>query len=271
MARIVTSPLAPYFGEDERKTLKAIGALTDMALARAELFERERQSAETMRDFVAIASHDLRTPITVIGGIGTTLKHQWKQLDEDQRFDLAARVETQAQRLSRLVEDLLTVSKIESGFVAMRPEQIEVGRLVSEVLADFGERAGSIHVEIPETILVTGDLDSCRRILQNYLTNAFNYGSDPVRVRVRSTNGWVELLVSDSGEGVPSEFVPRLFEKFARADKKTSRGTQGTGLGLSIVRGLAKAMGGDAFYEPNRPCGAVFGVRMPRSTSGGLG
>jgi signal transduction histidine kinase len=101
------------------------------------------------------------------------------------------------------------------------------------------------------------------------VTNAFNYGSDPVKVQVRSTNGWVELLVSDSGEGVPSEFVPKLFEKFARADKKMNRATQGTGLGLSIVRGLAKAMGGDAFYEPNRPSGAVFGVRMPQRTPSG--
>jgi signal transduction histidine kinase len=266
---IVASPLAPYFGEDERKTLGAIGALTDMALARAELFERERQSVETMRDFVAIASHDLRTPIAVISGIGTTVREQWKQLSEEQRFDLVGRVEAKAQQLARLVEDLLTLSKIESGFFELRPEQLEVAPLVSELLAEFGERAESIDVEIPVGTVVTGDPDSCKRILRNYVTNAFNYGSDSVKVQVRSTNGWVELLVSDSGEGVPSEFVPKLFEKFARADKKMNRATQGTGLGLSIVRGLAKAMGGDAFYEPNRPSGAVFGVRMPQRTPSG--
>lgn len=268
---VVTSPLAPYFGEDERKTLRAIGALTDMALARAELVERERQSTDTMRDFVAIASHDLRTPIAVISGIAATVRQQWSRLGDEEKLDLLERAEAQARHLERLVEDLLTVSKIESGFVELRTQPLEVGSLVSEVLAEFGERAGSVGVEVPAGVIVSGDPDSCRRILRNYVTNAFNYGASPVTVQVRSTNGWVELLVSDSGAGVPSEFVPRLFEKFARADRKMSRATQGTGLGLSIVRGLARAMGGDAFFEPNRPSGATFGVRMPRFTSAGVG
>lgn len=262
---IVPSRLAPYFGDDERRTLAAIGALTDMALARAQLFEREQQSAETMRDFVAIASHDLRTPIAVISGIGATVRQQWHRLTEEERLDLVSRVERQAQHLARLVEDLLTVSKIESGFVELRTEQLDVSSLVSEVLTEFDERAREINIEIPEGTVMTTDPDLCKRILRNYLTNAFNYGAAPITLEVRSTKDWIELLVCDSGPGVPAEFVPRLFEKFARADKKTSKATQGTGLGLSIVRGLARAMGGDAFYEPNRPSGTVFGVRVPAS------
>ncbi|HVF12478.1 MAG TPA: HAMP domain-containing sensor histidine kinase [Actinomycetota bacterium] len=259
---VCTSVLAPYFGDDERKTLQAIGTLTDMALARAELLERERQSLETMRDFVAIASHDLRTPIAVISGIGMTIRQQWDRLSDEQRLDLMGRVESQADHLGRLVEDLLTVSRIEAGFVGVHPESMEIAPIIDEVLREISSAANPVKVDVPPGVRVIADPDHCRRILRNYLTNAFNYGGHPVSVEVRSSLGWVELRVMDSGKGVPQEFVPRLFEKFARAERKMSRSMEGTGLGLSIVKGLAKAMGGDAFYEENHPTGAVFGVRL---------
>ena len=150
----------------------------------------------------------------------------------------------------------------------MRPERLEIATFVSEVVSELGDRARSIDVEVAEDAIITGDADLLKRILRNYLTNAFNYGADPIELSARPVNGWIEFRIADSGEGVPPEFVPRLFEKFARADKKISKASQGTGLGLSIVRGLARAMGGDAFYESNRPSEAVFGVRLPTSSAG---
>jgi signal transduction histidine kinase len=99
--------------------------------------------------------------------------------------------------------------------------------------------------------------------VQNLVKNALVYGAPPVRVSLTSEDGSIVVRVSDNGAGVAPEFVPRLFEKFARADKKKSDDARGTGLGLSIVRGLAQANGGDAWYEPNTEAGATFAFRLP--------
>ncbi len=262
---VVTSSLAPYFGDEERKTLDAIAVLTDMALARTELFDRERRNVETMRDFVAIASHDLRTPISVIAGIGSLVTTQWAELRDDERLELVSKVEKHALHLARLVEDLLTVSKMDADVLELVRETFDMGPAIREVVTEFGERAQSVLVEVNDGIAVEADPDHFKRMLRNYLTNAFTYGGDPIMITARPVNGWVEVRVSDRGEGVPEDFIPRLFDKFARADKKMSKATQGTGLGLSIVQGLARAMGGDAFHEPNFPTGATFGIRLMRA------
>jgi signal transduction histidine kinase len=96
-------------------------------------------------------------------------------------------------------------------------------------------------------------------MLTNYVANALKYGGPPIRIEAREADGVVEIFVRDRGTGVPEEFVPRLFERFAQAGTKEG----GTGLGLSIVRGLARAQGGEAWYEPDPSGGACFGVRLP--------
>jgi signal transduction histidine kinase len=264
---VLRSAIAPIFGSDDRKTLQAIAAMTDMALARADLFDRERRNVEAMRDFVAIASHDLRTPITVIGGIGSLVSRRWHELSDDERFDLVVRVEKHAAHLARIVDDLLTVSKVDAGVLELSRDPLDLYEAATEVVAEYGERAGSIRMEVPVGVTVEGDSDYLRRMLRNYISNAFNHGAEPITIAAAEAGNCIELRVSDHGPGVPPEFIPRLFEKFARADKKMSRATQGTGLGLSIVHGLASAMGGEAFYEPNTPCGATFGVRLKRAAS----
>lgn len=263
---VMRSSLAPYFGEEERKTLQAVAGLTDLALARAELFEREARNTEAMRDFIAIASHDLRTPITVIGGIGSLLTTRWDRLSEADRFELVSKVETHAGHIGRIVEDLLTVSKVEARALDLVIEELPLASLVADVLEEFPEERGRITTEVPRELVIAADKDHLKRILRNYLSNAFVYGEPPVELSAHIVEGAVEIRIRDHGEGVPDDFLPRLFGKFARADKKMSKATAGTGLGLSIVRGLAREMGGDAFYEPANP-GARFGVRLPMHTT----
>jgi signal transduction histidine kinase len=106
------------------------------------------------------------------------------------------------------------------------------------------------------------DRDHLEQILVNYVSNALKYGESPVRIDAHRRHRWVEVVVADEGDGVPEEFVPRLFEKFAQAGR--IRSGSGTGLGLSIVRGLARAQGGEAWYEPVEP-GSRFCVRLPVS------
>lgn len=218
---------------------------------------------ETMRDFVAIASHDLHTPLTAIAGFASVLDKRWDSLDADRRRDFLAAIERNAKELTHLVDDLLTVSGIEAGAVETHAEAIEVRRVTQQAMLNFADRATDTRVAIDVSIAVVADPSHLQRILTNYLTNAFKYGKPPVQISAKTTYGWVEIRVCDRGEGVPADFVPRLFARFARADTHTTRRERGSGLGLSIVQGLAQINGGDAWYEPNRPTGSCFGVRLP--------
>ena len=158
------------------------------------------------------------------------------------------------------MDDLLTMSKIEAGALETRPVQIDVTGAITQAVSVFADRTPDIAIEAPEGLRVAADPDHVHQILTNYLANALKYGAPPVAVDALDQNGWVDIVVRDQGDGVPAEFVPRLFQKFAQAGP-TSAG--GTGLGLSIVRGLALAQGGDVWYEPALPRGSRFGVRLP--------
>ena len=218
---------------------------------------------QTMRDFVAVASHDLRTPLTSIVGFSSLLDQRWERLQPQERREFLSAINRNANQLVGLVDDLLTVSGIEAGAVETHAEAIEVHRVTHQAMLDFAERASETRVAVDAGLAVVADPSHLRRILTNYLTNAFKYGKPPVQISAKAINGWVNILVCDRGEGVPEEFVPRLFAKFARADTPVTHQERGTGLGLSIVQGLAQANGGDVWYEPNQPTGSCFGVRLP--------
>jgi signal transduction histidine kinase len=214
---------------------------------------------QSMRDFVAVASHDLRNPLTSIVGASKLLTTRWQDLNEARRGEFLTMIERQSQHLSRMVEDLLTVSKIEAGQLDTRKEVIRLRDEVERIVQDFGSPAREIQIDAIECDVVA-DPDHLRRILVNYVGNALKYGLPPVNIEAAADNGWVDIRVKDQGDGVPEDFVPRLFGKFARGEDSSG----GTGLGLSIVQGLARANGGETWYEPNSPHGSCFAVRLPR-------
>jgi signal transduction histidine kinase len=219
-----------------------------------------RNLNQALRDFVAVASHDLRGPLTSILGIASTLNARWMNLAEDKREEFLVIIERQARHLSRLVEDLLTVSRIEAGELDTHKEVVGLCEAVDRIIKDFGRDPSELRVRADDCE-VLADPDHLQRILINYLENAFKYGSPPVEVSFEASGEWVDISVCDHGEGVPEDFVPRLFGKFARGAGSVG----GTGLGLSIVQGLARANGGDAWYRANEPSGSCFGVRLPRA------
>ena len=221
--------------------------------------EELRQADELKSQFVAMASHEFRTPLTSVLGFATTMLKRWEALgDDDKRYQLGI-IREQAERLSRLVDEMLTMSKIEANAVDVRPERIAVREALTGVVSAFGEDGTGIRVEAPEDLKVLADPDHVQQILTNYIANAVNHGAPPIAIEATPRNGWVEITVQDEGPGVPEGFVPRLFERFARATSTPGS----TGLGLSIVKGLARAQGGEAWYEPGVPRGARFGVRLP--------
>jgi len=220
---------------------------------------------QAIRDFVSVASHDLRGPLTSILGYVSLMRDRWDDLEATSLRNFLAIVEKQGQRLNRLVEDLLTVSKIESGAVEAHIQEIHLDRMLEEVVRDMGEPMSEVLISRgPVELFVRADPDHVSRILTNFLTNALKYGRPPIEAGCRDGGSCAEIRISDHGDGVPADFIPRLFEKFARAEDATQT-AEGTGLGLSIVRGLARANGGDAWYESNEPSGACFAVRFPKA------
>ncbi|HEX2088877.1 MAG TPA: PAS domain S-box protein [Actinomycetota bacterium] len=221
------------------------------------------ESNQTLKDFVAIASHDLRGPLSTILGFVTAIPRTWDSTSDEQKREFIAAIERAARRIARLVEDLLTVSRIESGQVTVHKEAVDLQRAVHEALGRTADLGNGIQTRIPAAS-VHADPDHLERILTNYVTNALKYGERPVEVEAREDDGWIEIRVRDHGRGVPEDFVPRMWEKFARPDGSTDR-EKGTGLGLSIVAGLARANGGTTWYEPNHPRGSCFCLRLPRA------
>jgi signal transduction histidine kinase len=263
------SPYAPFFARSETEVLSRLATFTDLALSRAELSERERQTAielqaanEAMREFVAIASHDLRTPVTVIKGFASSLADDWERVGEAERGQYLAAIRRHADHLSVIIDDLLTTSRLDAGVIEPQPKRIEVAPFLERVVTDLAAQVDA-RVEAPAGLCAFVDEEHLQRMVTNYLANAIRYGAPPVTVRAAAEDGAVTIRVSDEGPGIAEDFRDRVFDKFARYDKRLSRDNQGTGLGLAIVRGLALAAGGDAWYEPNRPQGACFAIRLP--------
>jgi signal transduction histidine kinase/tetratricopeptide (TPR) repeat protein len=217
---------------------------------------------ELKSDFVAMVSHELKSPLTSILGYCSMLLRRWNDVTEEQKLDFVGVIEQQAQRLSRLVHDLLEMSHIESGHLETNIQPVGVRAVVDEVLSGYPGNL-SVHVDVPDELGAYADPEHLRRVLINLIDNAQKYGAPPVAVAGHQEGDTVVLSVTDAGEGVPEEFRTRLFEKFAQASSGSTRKSGSTGLGLSIVRGLAQAMGGDVHYEPAQPNGSRFIVRLP--------
>jgi signal transduction histidine kinase len=264
----VTDELARLQRRYERESAARREAETIAERVTSELYAAttELQEAnQAIRDFVAVASHDLRGPLTAIIGAATLMRRRWDDLSETQRGEFLGMIERQSGLLERMVDDLLTLSRIEAGAIEPRARAVELRAAIDAAIAGFTETS-SIEVTVPADACVVVDPDHLQRILTNYVGNALKYGAPPIGVEVtRGSDGWVEVRVSDNGAGVPDEFVPRLFGKFARADNEATRRQRGTGLGLSIVRGLAQVNGGDTWYEPHEPHGSCFAVRLRAS------
>jgi PAS domain S-box-containing protein len=220
-----------------------------------------RKADELKTHFLAMASHELRTPLTSIGGFAETMLRMWDELADADKREYVGIMDTQAQRLVRLVNDLLLITRIEGGKLETEPTDVPVHETVQRCLVELAlER--DVEVDCTTALRTWADADHLQQILVNFVTNAQRYGAGPLRIEASDNGDEVRFAVIDHGPGVPAEFVPHLFERFAQAGRSTTR-TIGTGLGLSIVRGLARAQGGDAWYEPNAPHGSRFVVCLP--------
>ena len=264
-----TSPYAPFFGEEELRLLETIASLTGIALDRVRLFEQEHEARvaleranEVMANFVALAAHELRTPVTIIHGLVQTLNHLSARLPEVQKEELRETLEAQTARMASLVEQLLDLSRLDAEAIEVRPQPVELAARVREVVrAAAGARADEIVVDLPPGE-VTVDPVVLDHIVTNLVTNALRYGEAPVRITASAANGHVRLAVEDAGPGVSRELEETLFDRFTRGGPSRDR-VAGTGLGLAIARAYAQAHHGDLVYERGRPTGARFVLELP--------
>jgi signal transduction histidine kinase len=267
-----TSAYAPFFGSEEFELLHALGGFAYLALDRARLFAQERDARlaleradEVKSQFIALASHELRSPAAVIHGIASTVYLRGHALTDKQLEQLRHTLYEQTGRLSRLVDQLLDLSRLEAAAIPIEPEPLPVRSRVQElVFTQAPERAGQVEIDVPPDLQAVVDPTAFDRIVANLIANALRYGEPPVRVEAEQRDRHFRLTVEDHGRGVAPEFVPRLFERFSRSTD-SDPGKGGAGLGLAIAQSYAHAHGGELLYEDARPHGARFELVIPRA------
>jgi len=227
---------------------------------------RLREFDRLKDEFIAIVSHELRTPLTSVYGAAMTLeKHQ---LDDERRHELLEIVTTEAARLSRLLDDILWVSRLDSGRVRPHITPVEPLPLTQEVVdATRTHLPEGLELELVRDSplpQVAADSDKLRQVLVNLVENAVKYSrSGCIQVRLAAYYGNVRFSVRDEGPGIPPGQHERIFEKFYRLDPHMTQGVGGTGLGLYICRELVEGMKGDIWVESTLGEGSTFSFELP--------
>jgi two-component system phosphate regulon sensor histidine kinase PhoR len=258
-------------GEAERRWTMSVAPLADGALFVRLTDRSEAHAAEQMRvDFVANASHELRTPLATLVGYAETLREQSSELDTETRERFTAIVHDEARRMQRLVEDLISLSRIEAERFSAPRDALDLGQLVQETAAGLrglaDERGSEIRVDVePDLPSVTGDLSQILQLIDNLVSNALRYGrrGTPVTVAVRRERDMLHLEVADEGEGIAPEHIPRITERFYRVDPSRSRSLGGTGLGLSIVKHIVERHRGRLRFDSEVGTGTTVHVLLP--------
>jgi two-component system phosphate regulon sensor histidine kinase PhoR len=257
-------PLNKEMDEDTEGIKGAIAVFHDIT--------RLKQLEKIRQDFVANVSHELRTPLTTIKGYAETLLEG--ALKEDQAFQFVQVIKRHTDRLTKIVEDLLMLSRIETREFQLKLEVVSVRDFIDNIIDFVKEPADRKKIllsrdEIPSSLAVQADRNHLEQILINLLDNAIKYTPEGGRVTVSAVekdSKDIKLSVEDNGIGIPKEELSRIFERFYRVDKGRSKEMGGTGLGLSIVKHLVQAHGGRVWVESQMGKGSTFYFTLPNRT-----
>lgn len=241
----------------------------DLAANFNRMTEEVQRSQQTLRDFLANISHELKTPLTSIRGFSEAVLDG--TIEDAEGVQRSVRIiRDESERVLRLVEELLDLSRIESGQVTMKQEPIDLAELfqhVADVFALRSEELGvRLEVEAGHTLPVRGDIDRLEQVLNNLLDNAFRHTPRGGVVRLSSRDvgrAAVQVSVSDTGWGIPQEEIPHLFERFYRARSPYAGNGKGHGLGLAICREIVRAHGGDIWATSEVGRGTTFVFTLP--------
>jgi signal transduction histidine kinase len=218
-------------------------------------------------EVVSTVSHELRSPLTSVKGYTSLLLNRWDRLRDDQKKMMLEQIQHDADRVTRLIGELLDISRLETGRLTLRRQMVDLPVLAANVVAKVGIGYPELECELsfpPDFPAVYADADKLEQVLTNLVENAAKYAS-PVGLQVRGEHdeGSVEVAVTDHGEGIPPDDLPHVFRKFFRRDQGKP---SGTGLGLWISRGLVEAHGGHLTAESTLGAGSTFRFTLPRTT-----
>lgn len=241
-----------------------------LAQAEADLLAERARVQELQNTFVSIVSHELQTPVAIIKGYAGTLRRPDTTWSPAVVQRVAATIEAECDRLTRLITDLLDLSRIQAGTVAMAFHPVDLAELLSEVVQQARSRASERDIRLeplPSLPSIKGDHDKLRMALNNLVDNAVKYSPQggPITIGASLEGDEVRLWVRDEGIGVPSEERERIFERFHRVDTRLSRETPGAGMGLYICKVIAEAHNGRVWVESAGPGqGSTFYIALPR-------
>jgi signal transduction histidine kinase len=250
------------FQRGEVELLQLVAERVAIAIERARLHEDLVQLDQLKLNFVAIASHELRTPATSVYGVLKTLAERGHELSDELRQDLLQVGVEQGERLRRLLEELLDLSRLDARAITVEPRPVVLKAVLADVVDGALPASDAVELDIPDDLAAVVDPVVLERVISNLIANAARYGEPPIRIEVQQRDRHLRISVEDEGPGIPEELEGRIFDRFARG-----RGEAGHGLGLAIARAYAHAHGGDLVYDP-RARGARFELLIPQERNG---
>ena len=266
------------FSEEDLRALGFFAEHAAIAIGNAKLFEQERETIARLEDldrlksdFVATVSHELKTPLTAIIGSAQTLTRRRDRMNEEQQAGMVTMIERQGNRLLRLVEDVLTAARIESGAPRMRRELIDLREVCDFVvesfrLSDIGEGREILVQTEPERPQVWGDNGAIQQIVSNLIENACKYSEPGSKIGVFVTElpDAAVLQIADQGYGMSKEEIETIFDRFRQVDQSSTRSSGGVGLGLYIVKSLVEAHNGTIDVDSVPEKGTTFSITFPK-------
>lgn len=260
--RWVSATFSPILDPETSQPILALAILRDISA--------QKEIDQMQRDFVWIVSHELRAPLTAIRGFAKTLVVKDQELSPQTRREFLITVNEQAERLARLVDDLLQVSRIESKRVRVEWTEVALGRMVPDLIGQFHSKWGSRRILVdldPQLPALRADHAKLEEIFINLIDNAVKYSPDhtPIRITATTSGEEVEVAIADRGFGIAPEDAANLFQKFQRITTNETRDIAGTGLGLYIVKGLVEAHGGRVWVTSTPGAGSTFTFTVPRT------
>jgi signal transduction histidine kinase len=246
------------FSRDEVDLLQLVAERVAIAIERAQLHEELIQLDQLKLNFVAIASHELRTPATSVYGVLKTLSERGHDLSDELREELLTVGVEQGERLRRLLEELLDLSRLDARAINVEPRPVVLKTALAEVVHGALPVGDTVELDIPDDLAAIVDPLVLDRVVSNLVANAVRYGAPPIRIVAQQRDRHLRVAVEDAGPGIPEELEGKIFDRFARGG-----GDTGHGLGLAIARAYAQAHGGDLVYD-HRPNGARFELLIPQ-------
>jgi signal transduction histidine kinase len=247
------------FTRNDVELLRLVADRVAIAIERAQLHEQTVELDQLKASFIAIASHELRTPATSVYGVLATLEARGDELSPELRNELIRVGAEQGARLKRLLEELLDLSRLDSNGIKIDPKPTPLDAALRAIASASVPTEVTVDVDVPPTLAAVADHLVLDRIVSNLLINAARYGAEPITLTAESRDSHLRIVVEDNGAGVPEDVRSRLFERFARSESAAL----GSGLGLAIARTYARAHGGDLVYD-QRDRGARFELILPQ-------